>query len=135
VGEFGGYKEVNALRFENDLMSAFGAGCCIGDQMHTSGEMDESTYALIRAVYKETVAKEPWCVDSETIVDIGLFSAGSMLFPGETGLRTRDLAADHAAVRMLLEGHFLFDVVDRFADFSCYRLLILPDIIRLDPEL
>ena len=42
---------------------------------------------------------------------------------------------DHGAARALLESHFLFDVVDRYADFKKYKLLILPDVIRLDDDL
>jgi hypothetical protein len=46
-GEFGGYKHPNALNYECSLMLAFGAGCSVGDQLHPTGEIDESTYALM----------------------------------------------------------------------------------------
>jgi hypothetical protein len=134
-GEFGGYKHPNALSYECALMLAFGAGCSIGDQLHPSGEMDSSTYALVGRALKEVEAAEPWIDGAEPIVDIALLSASSLLAPGRTDEEARQFPADHGAARILLESHFLFNVVDRYADFSPYRLLILPDVIRLDDEL
>lgn len=134
-GEFGGYKHPAALQYENALMNAFGAGTSIGDQLHPSGEIDQSTYALIGAAYAEAEAKEPWVLDAEPQVDIGLFSVASEQHKGETGEAARDVHSDLGAVRLLLESHHLFDVVDREADFSRYKLVILPDAVRLDAEL
>jgi Hypothetical glycosyl hydrolase 6/Beta-galactosidase trimerisation domain len=134
-GEFGGYKHPSALRYENALMSAFGAGCSIGDQLHPTGEMDSSTYAMIGKVYAEAEEKEPWCEEVVPVADIALLSAASLYATGETGEGARDSFPDNGAVRLLLEAHYLFDVIDRHADFSPYKLIILPDAIRLDPAL
>ena len=134
-GEFGGYKDVSALKYENALMSAFGAGTSIGDQLHPSGEIDPSTYRLIAEVYAEAEAKEPYCVDAVAIVDMAVLSAASVTATGQTGDDARDTSPDNGAVRMLLESHYLFDVIDRHADFSSYRLIILPDVIRPDEAL
>ena len=77
-GEFGGYKHPAALKYENALMSAFGAGTSIGDQLHPSGKIDESTYRLIGDVYAEAEAKEPFCVDARAVADIGVLAAGCL---------------------------------------------------------
>jgi len=134
-GEFGGYKHPNALSYECSLMLAYGAGCSIGDQLHPTGEIDESTYGLIGHAYAEVAVKEAWCTGAEPVTDIALFSASSYLLPGRTDAAARECPADHGAARALLESHFLFDVVDRYADFEEYKLLILPDVIRLDEDL
>lgn len=134
-GEFGGYKHPNALSYESALMAAYGAGCSIGDQLHPTGKIDEATYRLVGHAYGEVAAAEPWLAGAEPVVDIALFSAGAHLTPGRTDPEARENHADHGAVRILLESGFLFDVVDRDADFSRYRLLVLPDVIRLDNEL
>jgi Hypothetical glycosyl hydrolase 6/Beta-galactosidase trimerisation domain len=134
-GEFGGYKHPNALSYECSLMLAFGAGCSIGDQLHPTGEIDESTYALVGHSYREVAVKEAYCVSAEPVADIALFSASSYLSPGQTDQAARDCPADHGATRALLESHLLFDVVDRHSDLAKYKLLILPDVIRLDDEL
>lgn len=46
-----------------------------------------------------------------------------------------DNSSNVGACRILLEGKLLFDFIDRETDFSGYKLLILPDEIRVDEEL
>ena len=118
-GEFGGYKHPNALRYETSLSLAFGAKCSIGDQLHPSGYMDPSTYALIGKAYAEVEKKEPWCRDVNAVSDIAVLSHRP-----PTG-----------ANRILLEKKYLFDVVDKYCDISGYKLVILPDRVPYDEEL
>lgn len=133
-GEFGGYKHPNALRYETALNIANGARCSIGDQLHPEGLMDEATYALIGAAYSEVEAKEPWCVDVASVADIALLSVEALDL-GLEGDRDAAGTSDAGAVRMLLEGKFLFDVVDLDADFGKYKVLILPDHVAIDERL
>lgn len=128
-GEFGGYKHPNALRYECAAMLAFGAKCSVGDQLHPIGELDRSTYEIIGKAYEEVAKKEPWCDDVENYADIALLSAASV-----NGTRMAE-ESDVGATRILLEGHFLFDVIDSEMDFSRYKLLILPDCVQLTPSL
>jgi hypothetical protein len=129
-GEFGGYKHPNALRYECAAMLAYGSKCSVGDQLHPDGSLDESTYALIGAAYAEVEKKEPWCDQVESVADIGLL-ASAALRPGHEG----EAAADVGAARILLEGQFLFDVLDAEMEFSRYKLLVLPDDVPVTPEL
>ncbi len=130
-GEFGGYKHPNALRYECAAMLAFGAKCSIGDQLHPSGKMDQSTYGLIGASYKEVQAKEQWCQNVRSVADIGMLSSSAV--NEDSG--KEDTSPDSGAVRALLEGHFLFDVLDMEMDFNRYKLMILPDDIRISTQL
>lgn len=132
-GEFGGYKHPNALKYECAAMLAFGAKCSVGDQLHPSGKMDESTYKLIGSAYAEIEAKEPWCIGAENVADIGLLSSEAV--NGEHLAARGEVSSDIGAGRILLEGHFLFDVLDAEMDFSKYRMLVLPDDIRIDEAL
>jgi len=125
-GEFGGYKHPNALRYECAAMLAHGSKCSVGDQLHPSGEMDLSTYSIIGAAYAEVEQKEPWCDNVTGVADIALLSSEA-----ETGDRNPDTGAG----RILLEEHFLFDLIDRQVDFSGYKMLILPDLIQIDDDL
>lgn len=134
-GEYGGYKHPNALKYECALMLAFGGGCSVGDQLDPTGRIDESTYAIVGQAYREVAAKEAWCVDTESVADIALYSPSGHLRPGETDWISRQHPIDAGCVRLLLESHYLFDVVDRFSDFTRYKLLVLPDVVRLDREL
>jgi len=133
-GEFGGYKHPNALRYETALSIANGARCSIGDQLHPGGVMDPATYALIGAAYREVEAKEPWCVDADNVADVALLSLEAAYGAAE-GEHDRTIHADAGAVRMLLEGKILFDVVDTEAELGRYKVLILPDDVLLEGAL
>lgn len=122
-GEFGGFKHPNALRYEAALSFACGAGCSVGDQMHPNGRLNLSTYALIGAGYAEAEQKEKWCKGAKNISEIAVFSAESL-----NGARGGDAEkADIGANRILLETGRLYDFVDKDADISGYKMLIIPD--------
>lgn len=133
-GEFGGFKHPNALRYETALSIANGARCSIGDQLHPNGFMDETTYRLIGAAYAEVERKEAWCTDVTGVADIGLLGVEAL--HSELGIEAPRVGhSDAGAVRMLLEGKFLFDVIDWQSDLNRYKVLILPDQIALTAEL
>jgi hypothetical protein len=128
-GEFGGYKHPNALRYECAAMLAFNSKCSVGDQLHPDGRLDESTYRNIGTAYREVESKEPWCVGAKAVSDVAILSSEA-----ENGSHGQN-GADEGAVRMLLESHALFDVIDREESFERYKLLILPDDILIDEAL
>ena len=128
-GEFGGYKHPNALRYECAAMLAFGSACSVGDQLHPSGEADLSTYRIIGEAYRDVEVKEPWCVGAKNVADIGLLSSAANHLGEPGSSRGRENPADTGAARILLEGHYLFNILDEEMDFSRYGLLILPDDI------
>ncbi len=140
-GEFGGYKHPNALRYEVALSVANGAKCSIGDQLHPDGHMDEATYELIGAAYSELEQKEEWLDDVESVADIAVLSAEAIAnYYAGAGTIDRDASiSDVGASRILLEGKFLFDIIDTESLFDGsihkYKLIILPDNIRLDEKL
>ncbi len=129
-GEFGGFKHPNALRYECAAMLAYGAKCSVGDQLHPDGQLDEATYAIIGEAYAEVEAKEPWCVNSRNVADVGLLSAVA-LDPEHKAGGDSDIGAS----RMLLEGQILFDMLDAEMDFAPYKLLLLPDEAKIAPAL
>ena len=131
-GEFGGFKHPNALRYEAALANACGARCSVGDQLHPDGEFDPVTYRLIGAAYAEVEAREPWLEGARLIADIGLLSAENFRFVCPNAL-PNGIRQDLGANRIMLEGHYLYDILDPEADFSKYRLLILPDTMEI-PE-
>ena len=127
-GEFGGFKHPNALIYETGLSLACGAAISIGDQLHPSGEMNESTYSLIGRAYALVEEKEKWLAGAKNVSDIACLSCEAVLGGGRNSIG-RD--SNTGANRILLEGKYLFDFVDEDADFSAYKLLILPDQILL----
>lgn len=120
-GEFGGYKHPNALIYETSLSIANGAGCSIGDQMHSLGEMNMATYNLIGKAYSLVEEKEPWINGAVNVADVAVLSAESV-----TG--NRDEKSDVGANRMMLENGYIYNFIDTEADLSGYKMLVLPDI-------
>lgn len=97
-GEFGGYKDKDALKYECAAMLAYGAGCSIGDQMHPSGKMDEDTYKLIGYAYDYVKKIEPFCFNVQSATNLGLVLSGNN-------------EADEMASVMLASNQLDFDVV------------------------
>lgn len=127
-GEFGGFKHPNALRYEVALSMANGAKMSVGDQMHPYGFLDEATYELIGKAYSYAETVEEYCYDVESVADIGLLSNEAV-----TGVR--NTSPEVGACRILLEGNYLYDVIDTECDFSKYKLIILADNIKPAGEL
>ncbi|GBF76501.1 beta-galactosidase [Paenibacillus sp. 598K] len=135
-GEFGGYKHPNALRYEAALSLAHGARVSIGDQLHPSGLMDEATYGLIGEAYREVESKQEWCTAVHAIADVALLTLEATGVHARAHIEKGTAAgSDAGAIRILLEGNFLFDVVDLEQDFSVYRVIILPDYVPVGEEL
>ena len=134
-GEFGGLKHVNALRYEAMQMLAFGAAVSVGDHLHPTGAIDEGVYETIGAAFRETGDIAPFHEGVSPVADIAIYSAGARHLPGEAEEHARDVPADSGAVRVLLESHHLFAVIDDETDFSAYKLVIFPDTIRFDDAL
>ncbi len=127
-GEFGGFKHKNALRYETALDLAMGSKCSVGDQLHPNGEMNETTYRLIGAAYAEVEEKEAWCDDVDAVADVGMLSLEAI--DGK-----RNNPANVGACRMMLEGKYLFDILDLECDFNKYKVILLPDAVPMLPKL
>lgn len=134
-GDFGGLKSPAALEYECFRMLATGARCSIGDQLHPRGRLDKATYDLIGQVYRQVESVEPWCVDTEGLAEIGVLAwpigKGTDASPGGVNAQS----ALEGAMRILLETHHQFHVLDRSADYDQYKVLIAPDVILFDDEL
>lgn len=120
-GEFGGYKNPDALKFEVLMMAMYGAKCSIGDQMPPSGHMDMETYKLIGPAYRALERIEPWAYPAQSTATLGVYLCGQ-----ET--------ADEGLHDMLLESHIDFDIVLPGDDLSRFAALVLPDCVKISRE-
>ena len=136
-GEFGGFKHPNALKYEVALSAACGAKMSIGDQLHPYGRMDMATYKLIGEAYADVEKKEPWLDGVESVADVALLSQEALYYkqnPGKDPPGKSSWTAATGANRILLEGKYLFDVVDTEGDFDKYKVIILTDDSKLDED-
>ncbi len=120
-GEFGGYKNADALKYELAVMGMYGAGCSVGDQLHPSGVPDPATYRLIGEGYSFYEAYEPWFFGARDMARVGVYLS-------------RDDKSDAGLHKMLLERHIDFAVVHPRDELSRYDALILPDSVQLSDE-
>ncbi len=134
-GDFGGLKPLAALEYECFRMLATGARCSIGDQLHPRGRLDPATYDLIAQVYRQVESIEAWCTDTKGLADIGVLAwpIGKGTGPQQEGVNAK--AALEGVLRILLESHQQFHILDRSADYSQYKLLIAPDVVLFDQDL
>ncbi len=129
-GDYGGFKHPNALRYECSAMLAQGAKCSIGDQLHPSGRMDESSCRLIGAAYSEVERNEPWCGHITSAANVALLANNAFQ------KRPRyDIRSETGVSRLFLEAHIPFDRIDEKAVFGDYKVLVLADDLRPDASL
>src|SRR5207248_2545503 len=88
--------------------------------------------ALTGRAYQRVEAREPWLKDAKPITEIAILQTGEN--PVGMGGRIRVAGAEEGAVRMLTQLKHQFDLVDGESDFDNYKLLILPDGIRLQDD-
>ena len=117
-GEFGGYKNPNALKYEALQMAMYGAKCSIGDQMPPYGKLDIETYKNIGVAYRALEKIEPWAFPSEGTAEVGVYLS-------------RESDADSGLHTMLLEEHIDFGVVMEGDPLDSYKLVILPDFVKI----
>lgn len=133
-GEFGGFKHPNALRYEVSLAAANGAKSSIGDQLSPNGEMDMVTYDLIGRAYAELEKKEPWLDNVSSVADIAVISPEACEGTHSTAQTTQVGASGSGVCRIMLEGKYLFDIADFETELDNYRVVILPDIVRVNSD-
>lgn len=112
-GEFGGFKDPEALRFEAAAMIAQGARCNFGDHLHPSGAMDETTYRNIGHAFEYVERIEEYGIGGTPAASVGL-------------VFTEDPEANEGAARMLMEEQIDFDLVTSAADWEQFRTVVVP---------
>ncbi len=127
-GDFGGFKGKASI--QNDMWDAIsnGIGCSIGDHMHPAEILDEKVYQTVSEIYEEIEKLEPWTEGAVYQADIGVVISAEesdFFFDGTYA----------GIARMLGELKYTFNIVNETMDFSLYKLLILPDRLRLNPVL
>ena len=118
-GEFGGFKNKEALRYECADMLSVGASVYVGDHLHPSAAIDESTYSVIGYAFDYVKKIERFCDNTKTCTDLALWLS-------------HDKESDIGASKLLQVMHLEYDVLDSAEELSRYACVILPDCVRLN---
>ncbi|MBQ8546775.1 MAG: beta-galactosidase trimerization domain-containing protein [Clostridia bacterium] len=119
-GEFGGFKNKEALRYECADMVSIGASISVGDHLHPNGLIDKSTYAIIGHAFDYVTKIEKYSENTKAYTDVAIWM-------GHTD-------ADLGASKILQIMHVEFDAIESGDDLSKYNLIILPDKVELTDE-
>lgn len=120
-GEFGGFKNKEALRYECADMVSIGASISVGDHLHPNGLIDKSTYAIIGHAFDYVTKIEKYSENTKAYTDVAIWMS-------------HNTDADLGASKLLQIMHLEFDVVESGDDLSKYNLVILPDKVKLTEE-
>ena len=117
-GEFGGFKDKEALRYECADMLSVGASISVGDHLHPSAEIDESTYRLIGHAFDYVKRIEKYSENTHAYTDIAIWLSHSD-------------ASDLGASIILQNMHLEYDVIESGENLDRYKCIILPDRVKL----
>ena len=117
-GEFGGFKDKEALRYECADMLSVGASISVGDHLHPSGDIDESTYAVIGHAFDYVKRIERYSESTEAYTDLAIWLSHSE-------------DSDIGTSKLLQIMHLEYDVIESGNDLSKYSCIILPDRVTL----
>ena len=117
-GEFGGFKDKEALRYECADMLSVGASISVGDHLHPSGDIDESTYRVIGHAFDYVKRIEKYSENTVAYTDIGLWLS-------------HNHESDMGASKILQNMHLEYDVIGSGDDLGKYKCIILPDRVEL----
>ena len=120
-GEFGGFKNKEALRYECADMLSVGASISVGDHLHPSGDIDESTYAVIGHAFDYVARIEKYCENTKAYTDIAIWISHCY-------------SSDMGASKLLQNMHLEYDVIGSGDDLTKYRGIVLPDHVHFTEE-
>ena len=123
--DFGGLKLPAQLETEVAGIIANAARCDVGDQMPPNGRLDPAVYHVIGKAYRRIKALEPFLDQAAPVSEAALMVSGLPLEWPNTD--------PHLGwVKLLMECHVQFDVVEPDAAWERYGLIILPDETPID---
>ncbi len=126
-GDFGTLKNRAAMEYECFRALTYGSRVCLGDQLLPTGEIDKTVYKRIGKVFESIKEKEKWCESTEKVAEIGVFLTNGVLSGASKSLE--------GALRILTELAYQFDFIDLEDDILKYKLIILPDTVRINEKL
>ena len=120
-GEFGGFKNKEALKYELADMASIGASMSVGDHIHPSCKLDKSTYEIIGYAFRYIDEIKDYTENTHAYTDLAILASHT--------------ESDLGCSKMLQIMHLEYDIIESVnEDLSKYKCIILPDYVKLDSE-
>lgn len=134
-GDFGGLRTEASLEYDCLYGLANGLPPSVGGHAHPRGDNEDAVFDLIEPIYRRLQRLSPWWDRAVPLTDAAVVMPSPVMEVGAPEEHRCLLHSVTGATRLLCELKVQFDVVTPAADWSRYRLLVLPDEILLDDEL
>lgn len=125
--DFGGLKTPEQFDVELASLVANAAHCDVGDQMPPDGILDKAVYYVLNKSFGRIKKMEPWLEQAAPVTEAALMipaiPLGHVNQPFIFGL-----------VKLMMEMHLQFDLVEPEQDWEKYSLLIIPDDLMPDSK-
>jgi len=125
-GDFGSLRTEGSIEYDLFFGLANGMRPNIGDHIYPSGKPNSGMFERVKNIYRHVRRYEKWYEHAVNQVDIGV------VLPKDSSSKSPTLVG---VTRLLSELNHQFDFIDSFSDWSPYRVIILPDELRLNPQL
>ena len=138
-GDFGSIRTQAAVEFDLFQGLANGMRPNISDHLLPSGELNKEVYKLVGSIYSRIKQYDPWFIGAETLAEMAvLLPVAAEKFPADRSPSNSLIDADQTkkgVIRLLAELKYQFEVVNEESSWNRYRLLVLPDNIRMTEKL
>ncbi len=130
-GDFSGKKTKAAI--ENDVYDAllYGYAPSIGDHMHPAYGLNKKLYSDIGDIYSFVQSLEKWTDNTKPMYELAILR--NKVTPANYLTPLSD--SDSGVARMFAELKICYDVVNEDMDFAEYKVLVLPDEIKITDKL
>ena len=122
-GDFGSLRTLDAILYDLYFGLANGMRPDLSDHMHPTGRLYKGVCKRCKEAFDEVRKYEKWHENAENLVDIGVVRVDGHK-PSMVGV-----------TRLLSELMMQFDFIDLNADWSKYKVLVLPDEVKATPEI
>lgn len=138
-GDFGGIRTEPSLEYDCLYGMANAMRTTIGDHFHPRGDINRPVFDMYQRLYNRLQRFEPWLEGAEAVTEAAIvwpmpYPGYQFRAPSQWPRYCNFWSSIKGATRMLAELKQQFDIVTLAADWSKYRLLVLPDWVELEGE-
>lgn len=123
--DFGGLKLPQQLDVELASLVANAVRCDVGDQMPPDGVLDAAVYHVLGKSFGRIKELQPWLEQAAPVTEAAL------MIPA-VGMKKVDQPFLYGLVKLMMESHLQFDLLEPGQEWERYHLVVIPDELMPD---